>query len=498
MNLGVGVHPDKGGIGNIEEATRCTQKISKCFELAKEYILRQLRKGGFVPEEASFDHRVVDCSDIVDGRKYYSGFVFVPSIASHFCKYGRAATAADAAHCHGCRPQSYGTTYEVIGYDANHSIAPLLLAHTVGTESEESWTMVFTNLKRVPEFDFQGGVTIADQEKSIDCSFENVMEYAKLFLDPLHVKKNMLKALGKEKAAGIAQYERAVHAPSRSAVDAVKRTYGQKTAQYLSRFPDTALYRAYAGLQDLATSSQGAESQMGASIRNQIRSVEPQSMLRTVLESQRKSFLKRQNIALSSKAPVPPQIERHLASLIRRGRPYQAHATFLEGTDLMEATVISQVDGTRTRRVVLSNEQQKPPECCAYSFDRALFPCWHGTAVLCEKCGTMNLFKFIGPKNLTDAWKEQYEGRMFGMPLQADVDRVVLDAQEQVLSGSTIHIPVALALPRGRPVQNAGKRMRSWYESVPTARKRSYHCSLCHLKGHTARKCELCQLFKDD
>ena len=103
--------------------------------------------------------------------------------------------------------------------------------------------------------------------------------------------------------------------------------------------------------------------------------------------------------------------------------------TFLDGTGLMEATVISQVDGTRTRRVVLSNEQQKPPECCDYPFDRALFPCWHGTVVLCEKYETMNLFKFIGPKNLTVAWKEQYEGRMFRMPLQADVDRVVLDAQ---------------------------------------------------------------------
>ena len=105
--------------------------------------------------------------------------------------------------------------------------------------------MVFTNLKRVSEFNVQGRFKIVDQEKSIDCSFENVMEYAKLFLDPLHVMKNMLKALGKEKAAGIAQYERSVHAPSRGAVDAVKRTYGQKTAQYLSRLPDTALYRAY-------------------------------------------------------------------------------------------------------------------------------------------------------------------------------------------------------------------------------------------------------------
>ena len=71
-----------------------------------------------------------------------------------------------------------------------------------------------------------------------------------------------------------------MHALSRDAVDAVKRTYGQRNAQYLSPFQDTALYRAYAGLQDLVNSSQGAESQVSASLRNQIRSMEPQSMLK--------------------------------------------------------------------------------------------------------------------------------------------------------------------------------------------------------------------------
>ena len=37
LNLCFRVHPDRGGIGNIEEATRCTQKIPKCFALAQEY-----------------------------------------------------------------------------------------------------------------------------------------------------------------------------------------------------------------------------------------------------------------------------------------------------------------------------------------------------------------------------------------------------------------------------------------------------------------------------
>ncbi|CAN8062715.1 unnamed protein product [Agarophyton chilense] len=31
------IHPDKDGSSNVGLATRCTQKISNCFELAKEY-----------------------------------------------------------------------------------------------------------------------------------------------------------------------------------------------------------------------------------------------------------------------------------------------------------------------------------------------------------------------------------------------------------------------------------------------------------------------------
>lgn len=154
------------------------------------------------------------------------------------------------------------------------------------------------------------------------------MDNAKLFIDLSHVKKNILKALGIEKAAGVAQHERAVQAPSFITVHAVKQTYGVKTAKYLSRFPDARLYRAYAGLQDLVTSSEDAESQMNASLKNQIRIVEPQSMLKTVLESQHKSFLKRRNLAVICRMPVPPRIERYLATIIRRGRPYQRCVRF--------------------------------------------------------------------------------------------------------------------------------------------------------------------------
>ena len=182
----------------VEILTCSADEMREIRVKAARFIFCQLKKGGLLPEEEKFDHRIVQCADIVDGRRYYSGFVFVPNIASHFCRYGRATTAADAAHCQECGPQSYGTTYEVVVYDAKYNLVSLLFALTVATESEESWTIVFRNLKNVSGFDVKGRVTIVDQERSIDCSFEKTMENAKLCLDPLRVKKNMAKDLGRK------------------------------------------------------------------------------------------------------------------------------------------------------------------------------------------------------------------------------------------------------------------------------------------------------------
>ena len=195
---------------------------------AARFIFNQLRKSGHLPQDAQFDARVVDTSDVANRKVYYSGFVFVPSIASDFCESGRMTTSADAAHCQGCGPQSYGTTFEVVGYDATHNLVPLLFAHSVGTECEETWTIVFSKLKAVPGFDVPGRVTIVDQEKSIDTSFSNVMQHACLFLDPLHVKKNMAVYVGRERATALLKYSRAVRAPSTATVAAIKREYGEK------------------------------------------------------------------------------------------------------------------------------------------------------------------------------------------------------------------------------------------------------------------------------
>ena len=58
----------------------------------------------------------------------------------------------------------------------------------------------------------------------------------------LHVKKNMLKTLVAEGAAGILKYESTVRAPSRAHVDAMRADYGPRQPVYLENFPNHELY----------------------------------------------------------------------------------------------------------------------------------------------------------------------------------------------------------------------------------------------------------------
>ena len=463
---------------------------------AAKHIFAQCKKAKSIPDDEVFNEDVVDYSDIDDNGRYYGGFVFVPSVASHICATGRMTASADAAHCDGIGPQSYGTTFEVVSYDANNHLFPLVFAHFVGAECLETWTRVFQACAGIEGFDVPLRTTIVDQEKSIDSAYRACLKHAKLFLDPLHVKKNLGAKLGAEKASGLRSYERAVYAPSMETVGTITSTYSSVQREYLRRFDDAELYRSFSNLQDLTTTSQGAESQMAAALRNNIRSVEPQKMLTTVLLTQRSNFLKRQAAALSCDNPVPPYVEKHLAQLISKARPYQPSVTFLPGTSQMEATVRSQTDGSVVRRVVLSRETHKPPSCCSYATSGSGFPCLHGVGVLSEKHGSSNLYKFIEKRHLTHAWRKQYENVSFSLPHQSSVDDVMIAAKKMVVSGNNLQVPKAIPPPRGRPVKHAGKRRKGWYERGPTARKRrSYSCSLCHLEGHLANVCPLRQIF---
>ena len=366
---------------------------------AARHICGQCKNAKTIPDDESFNADVVDCSDVDEHGRYYGGFVFVPSVASHICATSRTTCARDAAHCDGVGSQSYGTTFEVVAYDCNNHLFPLVFGIFVGPECLETWRNIFQACAAIDGFEVPSRTTIVDQEKSIDRAYRECLQHARIFLDPIHVKKNLgAKLEGAEKAIGLQLYEKAVRAPTVEMVNDIRSRYSVAQRNHPGRFDDSELYLAFSNLQDLVRTSQGAEGQMAAALRNNIRSVEPQKMIATVLLTQRAGFLRRQASALSCKNLVPPYVEKHLASLIQRSRAYQLSVDFLDGTAQMEASVRSQIDGASTRIVNLNPQAQVAPHCCAYSRLRSGFPCYHGVAVVCERHGSANLHKFIGWK----------------------------------------------------------------------------------------------------
>lgn len=113
------------------------------------------------------------------------------------------------------------------------------------------------------------------------------MENAPLFLDKMHLNKNMGSAIGAEKTSGLALYEKALYAPTCAAVEDIKSKYGPKQTTYLQRFRNCEIYRAYSSFEDTIVTSQGAKPQMRASLINRIRGAEPQKMLTTLVDMQR-------------------------------------------------------------------------------------------------------------------------------------------------------------------------------------------------------------------
>ena len=174
---------------------------------AAKHIFEQCKKAKTFPQEALFDGGVVEIDDIDDGGLYYAGFIFTPSVATHMCATARMTCAADAAHCDGVGPQSYGTTCDVVAYDANNQLTLLVFAHSVGLECYDSWKMVFQACAMMDGFDVETRTTILDQERSIYKAYRECFKKAKFFLDPLHVRKNLRPKLGAIKAIGLQLYE---------------------------------------------------------------------------------------------------------------------------------------------------------------------------------------------------------------------------------------------------------------------------------------------------
>lgn len=84
--------------GHYLESFTCSADEMKQIRVkVARFIYRRLQGNGKVPDDEKFDQSVVECSDVMQGMQYYSGFVFVPSIASHFCSYIREITTADVS-----------------------------------------------------------------------------------------------------------------------------------------------------------------------------------------------------------------------------------------------------------------------------------------------------------------------------------------------------------------------------------------------------------------
>ena len=304
---------------------------------AAKHIFQQCKKGKTIPADAVFNEESVNVDDIKDNELYYAGFSFVPSTAAHMCKFGRSTGSADAAHCEGKGLTSYGTTFEVVHYDANYNLVPILFAYFVGAECYEYWKKVFERCTQIDNFDISQRMIIVDQEKSIDKAFDDCTQHAHLFLDPLHVKKNMSPILGSLRAKGLALYESALYAPSQKLADDIILQYSEKQAAYLSKYPKERLYVSYSNLEDGMLTSQGAESQMRASIRNQIRTVEPQKMLTNVIMTQRRNFLQHKRTVSLYDKPVPPRVEDRISHLLSRFEQYKSSIQWQEGSNCMEA-----------------------------------------------------------------------------------------------------------------------------------------------------------------
>ena len=66
----------------------------------------------------------------------------------------------------------------------------------------------------------------------------------------------------------------------------------------------------------------------------------------------------------------------------------------------------------------------------------------------------------------------QYENCTFELPSQSRENDVTLCAKKLVVSGNDLYVPKAITPARSRPLKNAGKQLKGWYERRPEARKK--------------------------
>lgn len=111
----------------------------------------------------------------------------MPSVADTYSTERRRTAAADSALCNGISPQFYGTTFEIVPYDTNIHLGPIVFGHIVGPEFHETWCTIFEEI--------QEGFWV---------------RYTRL---------------GTAKAFGLCIYDRAVRAPTKAAVEGILKGY---------------------------------------------------------------------------------------------------------------------------------------------------------------------------------------------------------------------------------------------------------------------------------
>lgn len=195
---------------------------------AARHIVKQCQKVKTIPNDAMFDADMVDLSDILDDDRYYERLIFVHGVAAQYIKESSKTCAADVALCEVLGPQFYSTSFGVVTYDTNKHLLPLLSAQFGGAEFHEYWKGVFEEYKKTDGFNISRKTTIVYQEKSIGSAYKEVFEHTKMFLDPMHVHKNMGSSLCAHRTVNNSLSDRSLNAPSQAAVGDIASRYSGK------------------------------------------------------------------------------------------------------------------------------------------------------------------------------------------------------------------------------------------------------------------------------
>lgn len=115
---------------------------------------------------------------------------------------------------------------------------------------------------------------------------------------------------------------------------------------------------------------------------------------------------------------------------------------------MVETTVSCIQDATKTRNVVIRDKKFTPPICCAKSRNGDGFPFFHSDAVACKKYCSVNMYKFVAARHLTESWRAQYDHIEYQILSQCAIDEVLASARQLVSCGTTVTVPVHLPLSK--------------------------------------------------